>query len=79
MTLDYSNLPQTELPSDNYAIVVLSQTGSASGVTDLVGNSLDGNFTGSFPTTAFQGQPYDFIQNLGFEALQAADRSPRSR
>ena len=26
VTLDYSNLPQTELPSDNYAIVVLSPT-----------------------------------------------------
>ena len=43
------------------------------GVTDLVGNPLDGYYTGSFPTGAFQGRPYDFIQNLGFEALAAAD------
>ena len=50
VTLDYSNLPQTEMPSDNYAIVVLSQNGADAGVTDLVGNPLDGNFTGSFPT-----------------------------
>ena len=72
VTLDYSNLPQTELPSDNYAIVVLSPTTpGATGVTDLVGNALDGYYTNSFPTTAFQGQPYDFIDNLGFEALQA--------
>ena len=72
VTLNYSNLPQSELPSDDYAIVVTSPTApGASGVTDLVGNALDGYYTNSFPTTAFQGQPYDFIQNLGFEALQA--------
>lgn len=71
VTLDYSNLPQTEMPSDNYAIVVLSASGTGGGITDLVGNSLDGYFTGSFPTIAFNGGPYDFIQNLGFEALQA--------
>ncbi len=70
VTLDYSNLPQSELPSDNYAIVVLSNT-STGGVTDLVGNALDGYYTNAFPTTAFQGGPYDFIQNLGYEALQA--------
>lgn len=39
-------------------------------MTDLVGNSLDGYYTGTFPTGAFNGGPYDFIQNLGFEALQ---------
>jgi hypothetical protein len=71
VTLNYSNLPQSELPSDDYAIIVLSKTGSGTGVTDLVGNALDGYYTNSFPTTAFQGQPYDFIENLGFEALQA--------
>jgi hypothetical protein len=72
VTLDYSNLPQTELPSDDYAVVVLSPTTpGAAGITDLVGNALDGYFTGSFPTAAYQGQPYDFVQNLGYEALQA--------
>ena len=71
VTLDYSNLPQSELPSDQYAIVALTQTASTAGVTDLVGNALDGYYTGSFPTTAYQGGPYDFIQNLGYEAVQA--------
>ena len=71
VTLDYSNLPQTELPSDSYAIIVQSASTSSTGVTDLVGNSLDGYYTGTFPTGAFNGGPYDFIQNLGFEALQA--------
>ena len=38
----------------------------------LAPRSLDGFFNGSFPTTASpSGQPYDFIQNLGFESLQA--------
>ncbi len=72
VTLDYSNLPQTELPSGNYAIVALSKSGATSGVTDLVGNALDGYYKGSFPTTAAPGGgPYDFIDNLGYEALQA--------
>ncbi len=71
VTLNYSALPQTELPSDNYAIVVLSPTAKgATGVTDIVGNPLDGNFTGTFPSGA-NGEPADFIQNLGFEQLQA--------
>ena len=34
-TLDYSGLPQTEMPTDDYAIVVKS---GPTGVTDLVGN-----------------------------------------
>jgi len=70
VTLDYTGLPQTELPSDNYAIVVLSKNGSSTGVTDLVGNSLDGNFTGSFPSGQ-NNLAADFIQNLGFLGLQA--------
>ncbi len=71
VTLDYSNLPQTEMPSADYAIVVLSSLTGTTGVTDLVGNPLDGYYNGSFPTTALNGSPYDFIQNLGFESLQA--------
>jgi hypothetical protein len=71
VTLNYSGLPQTELPSDSYAIVVLSPTTKgAPGVTDIVGNPLDGDFTGSFPSGQ-DGLPGDFIQNLGFQALQA--------
>jgi large repetitive protein len=64
VTLNYSGLPQTELPSDKYAIVVLSSSTGATGVTDVVGNPLDGNFTGAFPTGA-NGLAEDFIQNLG--------------
>src|SRR5271157_3941181 len=46
-TLDYSDLPQTDMPTDHYAIVVKS---GPTGVTDLVGNELDGAFSGSFPS-----------------------------
>jgi hypothetical protein len=72
VTIDYSNLPQTELPSDNYAIVVLSPTTpGVPGVSDLVGNALFGQFNGSFPTGQGETVPQDFIDNLGFQALQA--------
>ncbi len=71
VTLNYSGLPQTELPSDNYAIVVVSPTTKgAAGVTDIVGNPLDGDFTGVFPSGQ-DGLAGDFIQNLGYQALQA--------
>jgi hypothetical protein len=71
VTINYSGLPQTELPSDNYAIVVVSPTTKgAAGVTDIVGNPLDGDFTGSFPSGQ-DGLAGDFIQNLGFQQLQA--------
>ncbi len=78
MTLNYDGLPQTEMPSDNYAIVVLSKNGAARGVTDLVGNSLDGNFTGAFPSGA-NGLAEDFVQNLGLLRPSGRRSSPRSR
>ena len=66
-TLNYTLLPQTEMPSDDYRIVVKS---GVNGVTDLVGNELDGTFSGSFPSG--DGQPGgDFIQDLGYQQLQA--------
>ncbi|HEV3311148.1 MAG TPA: S8 family serine peptidase, partial [Chloroflexota bacterium] len=68
VTLNYNGLPQTELPSDQYAIVVLSKNGTATGVTDLVGNSLDGNFTGAFPSGA-NGLAQNFLENLGLLQL----------
>ncbi len=68
VTLNYDGLPQTEMPTDQYAIVVLSSHGSNPGVTDLVGNPIDGNFTGVFPSGA-NGLAQDFVQNLGLEAL----------
>src|SRR5262249_48818741 len=67
VTLDYSGLPQTEMPTDNYAIVVLSTTSTGSGVTDVVGNPLDGEFSGVFPSGNGQAGG-TFIQNLGLEA-----------
>ena len=71
VTLNYSALPQTEMPSDKYAIVVLSPTATASGVTDLVGNPLFGLYTGSFPTGVGETTPQDFIQNIGLQTLAA--------
>ncbi len=84
VTLDYSALPQSEMPTDSYAVVVLTPNGNAgtgggSGVTDLVGNDLYGYYTGSFPSGPYVTQvngtstnePYDFIQNLGLQQLQA--------
>ena len=65
VTLDYSGLPQTEMPSDNYRIVI-----NSAAVTDLVGNELDGAFSGSFPSG--DGMPGStFIQDLGLQTLQA--------
>src|SRR5207244_429284 len=70
VTLDYSDLPQPQLPTDNYAIVILSGVGTSPGVTDLVGNPLDGDFTGSFPSG--NGQVGGtFVQNLGLQVLSA--------
>ena len=66
-TLDYSNLPQTAMPTDVYAIVVAS---GPNGVKDMVGNQLDGEFLGSLPSGngAAGG---DFVQVLGLQVLQA--------
>ncbi len=71
VTLNYAGLPQSEMPTDNYAIVVLSPiAGSTNGVTDLVGNALDGDFNGAFPSGS-DGVPGDFIQNLNQQVLIA--------
>ena len=70
VTLDYSALPQTEMPSDQYAIVALSTPGANGGVADLVGNPLNGGFSGTFPSGS-TGTPTDFIQNLGPKTVVA--------
>ncbi len=66
VTLNYSALPQTELPTDKYAIVVLSPN-----VTDLVGNPLFGLYNGSFPTGVGETAPQDFIENIGTQTVVA--------
>ncbi len=57
VTMDLSALPQSLLPSDTYGLVVVSAVYNAAGqlvmpgVTDVVGNALDGNFNGvTFPS-----------------------------
>ena len=72
-TLDYSLLPQTLMPTDRYAIFVISPNPNvpgSPGATDLVGNPLDGNFTGSFPS-GDNTAGGNFIQDLGLQTLSA--------
>ncbi len=70
--IDLSALPQSQLPSDRYRLVV------SDFVTDLVGNRLDGNFAnGVFPSGDNKPLPQEdndadpFVQDLGFVTLQA--------
>ena len=66
-TLNYSALPQTDMPTDDYAIVVKS---GPTGVTDLVGNELDGAFSGTFPSgNGTRGT--NFFEDLGLKTLVA--------
>lgn len=90
-TLDYSGLNQVQLPSARYALVVMggNKIGTdaqgnpiyAPSVTDLVGNKLDGEFSGLFPSgdgdpktpTNPTGRSADenFVQFLGQQNLGA--------
>jgi hypothetical protein len=64
LTINLSALPQTALPSDHYALVVVDK------VTDLVGNHLDGEFNGKFPSgNGVEGGT--FVQDLGVQNLLA--------
>jgi hypothetical protein len=64
VTINLTALPQTSLPTDSYVIVA---TGS---VTDVVGNAIDGEFSGSFPSgNNVPGGA--FVQNLGRIAVTA--------
>jgi large repetitive protein len=64
LTINLSSLPQTALPSDHYALVVVDS------VTDLVGNRLDGEFSGKFPSgNGTEGGI--FVQDLGVQQLFA--------
>jgi hypothetical protein len=74
-TIDLSQIPQSELPSDDYRLRVLGT------VTDVVGNQLAGAFDGPppqgdnsiFPSggTGKLVPGVDFIQDLGVQKLQA--------
>ncbi len=64
---DLTNVAQSSLPSDHYAIVVSER------VTDLVGNPLNGAFNGVFPSGIFPPAPTGtaFLQDLGILSLPA--------
>ena len=63
LIIDLSHLNQADLPSDHYALVI---TGMAR---DAVGNQLDGNFSGTFPTG--DGMPGStFVYDLGTIQVQ---------
>ncbi|MBX6314631.1 MAG: S8 family serine peptidase, partial [Isosphaeraceae bacterium] len=64
VTIDLSALPQSALPSDNYALLVFDS------VTDLVGNKLDGEFSGVFPSGNGQ-EGGVFIQHMDNVQLSA--------
>jgi hypothetical protein len=85
-TLDYSGLDQIQFPSAVYTLTVLAGNanplgGFFPGVTDVVGNKLDGEFSGVFPSgdgdpptpTNPSGRSADenFYDSLGFQQLKA--------
>jgi hypothetical protein len=73
-TLDYSGLDQSQLPTGTYVLVVLSGIaipgGFQPGVTDVVGNKLNGAFSGVFPS-GNGVVPTDFVENFGTLTLAA--------
>ncbi len=82
VTMNFTGLNQTQLPSGYYKITVragnLTSKGYEVGVTDLAGNKLAGVFTGTFPSTnGVPGNPSarlpdeNFNQFLGFQTLTA--------
>jgi hypothetical protein len=82
-TINLSSLPQTLLPTDHYAIVVqtppISSNGyiSGPGVLDQLGNPLNGQFNGTFPSGSAATNPptpssyRSFVQDLGVKTLAA--------
>jgi hypothetical protein len=63
--IDMTQLDQTELPTDNYMIAVLDT------VTDEVGNQLEGQFNGVFPTGQGATGPGNFVDFLPNQVLTA--------
>ena len=71
VTLNYNGLPQTEMPTDNYAIVVLSHERHESGCHRPGRQLARRQFHRRVPLGSANGLAEDFIQNLGLEALAA--------
>lgn len=70
--LDLSALDQSQFPTDQYALVVLAGEGGGTGVTDLAGNFLDGEFNGIFPSGNGNGADNGrFTQFFGTQVLKA--------
>jgi len=66
VTIDLTNVSQSQLPSDQYALV------ASSTITDQIGNPLNGAFNGVFPSGVFpSGNGSNFVQNLGVVNLPA--------
>ena len=86
-TIDLSALDQTALPTDHYALLALAPPTDAlgrpigAGITDTIGNPLDGEFVGQFPSgdgdLPTPGNPSGrsgfetFLQDLGIRTLTA--------
>ncbi len=67
VTIDLSNVAQSQLPTDQYALV------ASSAITDQVGNPLNGAFNGVFPSGIFPSASNgtNFVQSLGVVNLPA--------
>ena len=67
ITIDLSGVPQSQLPTDQYALV------ADNSITDIVGNRLNGYFQGTFPSgVASPGVAgTQFVQNLGMVGVPA--------
>ena len=65
-TIDLSAVPQTSLPSGRYLIT------ATNGITDTVGNPLNGQFSGVFPSGINPSSPAGtyFVQDLGVINVQ---------
>ena len=67
VTIDLTNVSQAQLPTDQYALIANNT------ITDSVGNSLNGYFTGTFPSgvTPSNSAGTQFSENLGPITLKA--------
>ncbi len=64
-TIDLTALPQSDFPTDHFALTITT------GVTDIVGNPLNGEFHGVFPSGRFpSGAGSQFFQDLGLLSIQ---------